>query len=482
MSTRSSFIRAALLTSAFALAGVVVLGCADEEAAGDMLGPVATLAPINPGDLHADSSTAVDTANVAPAYADELVGAVVNEDGSITKGGIDIGNLVASGPVGPIGTTGGDGDGHGSGGPGSGSGGGRVPDKGAPISNPAGPALEIWCMVRIVYGLDTGRIYSATILYCWDDSTGGSGGGGGGNNNNNQNQEITFTLSCDNSVTRGREGSCSVAAVNAEGAEVDISPFTISWSSSSGTKTSGKGKSTWEGYAVDDVTVTVEVGGFSDSKDISVNARFNWGPSAVRASRQFSRISTLGLYDLPLSPNYVPAPREGTGPWKKRWYMKDAPTPNTALYVHDDYSTGGKRHSGASSTCPASSSLPSSSNTYTVNQKCNTLLPWGQFHDDIVLHERDHEDGINDCLTSSTASTTVMNDIEAITGPNLGVVRSNVQGKWNVFYRTSLQSSGRWARPFASGSGTSFWNRGGGWRLSYPGILGHPGSAATNGC
>ena len=75
-----------------------------------------------------------------------------------------------------------------------------------------------------------------------------------------------------------------------------------------------------------------------------------------------------------------------------------------------------------------------------------------------------------------------MSDIEAITGPNLGVVRSNVQGKWNVFYRTSLQSSGLWARPFRRNSGVSFWNHSGGWGLNYPGIQGHPGSAATNGC
>jgi hypothetical protein len=422
----------------------------------------------------------VDTAYVAPGHVEALVGAVVNDDGSITKGGIDIGNLAAPGPVGPTGTTGVPGSGGGSGGPGSGPGGGAVPDKGALISNPTGPQFEVWCMVRIVYGLDTGVIYSATILYCWDDGSGGSGGGGGGNNNNN-NQEITFTLSCDNSVTRGREGSCSVAAADEDGEEVDISPFTFSWSSSSGAKTSGAGKTSWEGYAVDDITVTVEVGTFSDSKDISVNARFNWGPSAVRASRQFSRIGTLGLYDLPQSPSYVPLPREGTGPWKKRWYMKSAPVPKTALYVHDDYSTRGKRHSGANSTCPASSSLSSSASTHSVNRKCNTLTPWGQFHDDIVLHERDHENGINDCLTSSTASSTVARRMEAITGPNLGIVRSRAQNLWNGFYNT-LQSSGGWARPFASGSGTSFWNHRGGWRLSYPGILGHPGSAATNGC
>ncbi len=480
MDVRPSTIRAVLLTGALLLVGSMTLGCADKEAR-TLLEPITDITPRVPSDLLADS-TAVDTANVAPAYADELVGAVVNEDGSITKGGIDLGAIVAPGPIGPTGTTGATGSGGGSDESGSGSGGGAVPDKGAPIFNPAGPALEVWCMVRIVYGLDTGLIYSATILYCWDDGTGGSGGGGGGNNNNNQNQRITFTLTCDNSVTRGRRGGCSVAAVNAKGADVDISPFTISWSSSSGAKTSGKGKSTWDGYAVDDVTVTVKVGGFSDSEDISVNARFNWGPSAVRAPRQFSRISTLGLYDLPQSPSYVPSPREGTGPWKKRWYMRDAPAPSTALYVHDDYSTGGNGHSGANGTCPASSSLPSSSNTYTVNRRCNTLPPWGQFHDDIVLHERDHEDGINDCLTSSTASSRAMGRIEEITGPNLGVVRSRAQNMWNGFYRTSLQSSGRWARPFRRGSGVSFWNHSGGWGLNYPGIQGHPGSAATNGC
>ena len=58
-------------------------------------------------------------------------------------------------------------------------------------------------MVRIWYIPSTGLVIDVEILYCWDDGTGGSGGGGGGNNNN---QRITFTLSCDNSVTRGREG------------------------------------------------------------------------------------------------------------------------------------------------------------------------------------------------------------------------------------------------------------------------------------
>ncbi len=441
MDTRSSFVRAVLLTGVLALVGSITLGCADEEAP-TLLEPAPALTPVTLNDLVADSATAVDTAYVTQGSVENLVGAVVNEDGSITKGDIDIGSIFPPGPVGPTGTTGVPGTGSG--------GGGAFPDKAAPIFNPTGPQFEIWCMVRIWYIESTGEVLDAEILYCWDDGTGGGGSGGGGNNNSNQ--EITFTLSCDNSVTRGREGSCSVAAVNAEGAEVDISPFTISWSSSSGAKTSGKGKSTWEGYAVDDVTVTVDVGGFSGSKDISVKARFNWGPSAVRASRQFSRISTFGLYDLPPSPNYVPSPREGTGPWKKRWYMKDAPVPKTALYVHDDYSTGGKRHSGSNSTCSASSSLPSSSNAYRVNQQCNTLPPWGQFHDDIVLHERDHEDGINDCLTSSTASRKAMGDIEAITGSNLGVVRSAVQLEWNRFYNMSLQSSGLWARRFASGS------------------------------
>ena len=79
MDRRSSFTRAALLACAFPLGGVVVLGCADEEAAGDLLGPVATRTPVSPGDLHADSSTVVDTAYVSPGHVEELVGAVVND-------------------------------------------------------------------------------------------------------------------------------------------------------------------------------------------------------------------------------------------------------------------------------------------------------------------------------------------------------------------------------------------------------------------
>lgn len=191
-----------------------------------MLEPITDITPRVPSDLLADS-TAVDTANVAPRYANELLGAVVNEDGSITKGGIDIGAIFAPGPIGPTGTTGVPGSGGDSDGSGSESGGGAVPDKGAPIFNPAGPALEVWCMVRIVYGLDTGLIYSATILYCWDDGTGGSGGGGGGNNNNNQNQQqVTFSLSCDPSVARGRYAACSVDASTEDGEiDTDLRPM-----------------------------------------------------------------------------------------------------------------------------------------------------------------------------------------------------------------------------------------------------------------
>ena len=66
---------------------VSALGCSDSEIRqpGEILGPVPATTPIGPGNLHADSSTTVDTAYVAPGHVDELVGAVVNDDGSITK-------------------------------------------------------------------------------------------------------------------------------------------------------------------------------------------------------------------------------------------------------------------------------------------------------------------------------------------------------------------------------------------------------------
>ena len=453
MSTRPSIIRAALLACAFALASGVVLGCADEEAAGDLLGPVADLMPISPGGLHSDSSTAVDTANVAPRYADQLMGAVVNEDGSITKGGIDLGAIVAPGPIGPTGTTGATGSGGGSDGSGSGSGGGAVPDKGAPIFNPVGPALEVWCMVRITYVVQTGEILDAEILYCWDDGSGGGSGGGGNNNNNNQ-QQVTFSLSCDPSVTRGRYAGCRVDASTEDG-EIDTDQFSFSWSSSLGASASGIGKDEWGGSSVEDVTVTVSVGGYSASKDINVRPRSNWGTNTLNERpryrpRSFFRSGILGNYILHAGIPRVPSPVEGSGPWDDVYRMPDnAPQVSAEMNVSSDYSSSGRMYSGARATCPpASNSLQGSASYWTVNGKCGTLNVLTAFRNSIIRHEEEHEDGYNRCIRSPRARR-VMAQMEAETGTR-DAVASAARNAWNDLYRNYIHGAVGTGNAFSS--------------------------------
>jgi len=456
--TRSS------LALAFTLVFVTALGCSDETQEPTLLSPSSTLTTI---DIQSDSTLVMDTATVSQGSTESLVGATVNDDGSITRDSTIIGQLGGSGPVGPTGTTG----------TGGGSGGGAGPggDKASmvlPGTLPTTPQADSWCMVRIWYDLDTGEIVDAEILYCWDDGDGGSGGGG--NNNNNNGQQVTFSLSCDITVTRGRTGSCSVSATNEDG-EVDTEAFDFSSSSSSGATASGIGMDTWDGTAVEDVTVTVSVGEFTESKDISVNKRFNWRFNSVRASWVYdATLTTLGLYHLPSSPSRVPSASQGNGPWKGRYYMRDAPSPDTEIRVNDDYSSSGPRYTGARSTCsPNSNSLPSSASYHRVNTACQTIKNMTSFRNDILTHERDHESGINDCLTSSTAGRAAASRIEAVTGTSAGAVTSAAQSEWSSFYNGSLKSSGYRARAFTSGP-AFHWNSSG-WNNSYPGILSHPG-------
>jgi len=469
MSTRPSIIRAALLACAFALAVGVVLGCSDEEESGDLLGPAATLTPISPGDLPADLSTTMDTAYVAPVAADDLVGAVVNEDGSITKGDAYIGSVTALGSVGSTSTTrvsGTDGE---SDPPGNASGSrSAVMDEGAP-SNPNGPQFDVWCMVRIWYYTDTGEILRVEILFCWDDEN-----GGGGNNNNNQ-EQVTFSLSCDASVTRGRYGGCRVDASTDEG-EIDTEHFSFSWSSSLGASASGTGMDEWRGSAVEDVTVTVSVNGYSASEDITVRARSNWRFQAVRAGWIYNpSLSALGQYDLPSTPSRVSSATEGGGPWEDRYYMDRAPSPNTEIWINVDYSTYGPRYPGAQGTCPPrSNSLTAAANYYRVNDACQTLPAMTSFRRDIISHEREHEDGINDCLTRSPKGRAAARRIEAVTGGSRGAVTSAAQALWDTFHNGPLQTSGFRASAYSGGSAFHF-NSAGSWHNGYPGIRGHPG-------
>ena len=447
---------------------VAALGCSDEAIHTGTLGPTepAAVAPIDHSMVLRDSTITMDTAYVAQGAEEHLVGATVNEDGSITKNGINLGSLTAPGPIGPTGTTGGGGDSDSS-----------LPagDKASPGTNPHGPLMDLWCMVRIWYYTDTGEILDVEILYCWDDGENGGGGGGGGNTNPVE-KEVTFALFCDSNVERGSYGKCLLSATDEDG-EVDISDLSISWSSDLGASDSGIGMDLWGGTATEDTEITVEIGDESESADITVRARFNYSFSSVYASWSFSRTRTgsaFAVYDLPPSPNNVPRASEGSGPWDDRYYMRNVPAPDVHIYVHDDYSASGQPYSGSAGLC--GSNLPANANYFSVNGACNTIPNWNGFKNAVLAHEREHENGINTCLTGSSAASSAAANIEKVVGSSSASVEGAAQREWDNFYLFSLNRSGYRAAGWARNSGPYFWHRyGGAWSRGYPSVRNETG-------
>lgn len=184
----------------------------------------------------------------------------------------------------------------------------------------------------------------------------------------------------------------------------------------------------------------------------------------------------VGFYYLPQStPSPIPSATEGGGPWKDRYYMDRAPSPNTEIWINVDYSTSGPPYSGARGTCPPlSDTLAAAANYYKVNDACQTLGAMDSFRGDIISHEREHEAGINHCLTSSAKGLAAAGQIEAITGDSEGDVTSAAQAIWDTFHNGPLQTSGFLASAYSGGSAFHY-NSNGSWHNGYPGIRGHPG-------
>ena len=460
MDTRSSAIRAVLLTGAFLLVGSITLGCAGEEER-TPLEPVTGLAPTAPNDLLADSSIVADTAYVTAGDAENLVGAVVNEDGSITKGGIDIGSIFPPGPVGPTGTTGVPGTGSGSG--------GAVPDKAVPTLNPNRPQLEVWCMVRVWYIPSTGEVIDADVLYCWDDGTGNGGTGSGGNNNNQNRQPVTFNLRCDASVTRGENGGCEVTATNEEGEEVSGSEFTFTWSSTSGATDSGKGMSQWYGDATSDVTVTLTVGQFSESRDIDVRLRTDWRTNEFDAVPSYSRAlpdHVFGDHRIDPSTPSIPSPKAGSGPWDGQYTAGRAPTVRNRIRIQANYTAAGPTHPNANSVC---STVSFNSNYYRVNDVCGSWDNAMAWHDKVLIHERDHEGEYNQCLRA----TSVMSQMEEVVESSPSAASRAMMDIWRPFYQNTLRAlSITYARAIGTGSDV-FWYYNSGWTNSSTRVRAH---------
>ncbi len=121
--------------------------------------------------------------------------------------------------------------------------------------------------------------------------------------------------------------------------------------------------------------------------------------------------------------------------------------------------------------------LGSSESYHTVNTSCQTLQYMGEFRNDLIEHEREHEKGHNECLRSSTTRA-VMKKIEKITG-NKGEVQTKANDAWQDYYVNKLYPAAEYASEYPNGN--AFWRYyGSTWLNSYPGIQGH--SSGKKGC
>lgn len=153
--------------------------------------------------------------------------------------------------------------------------------------------------------------------------------------------------------------------------------------------------------------------------------------------------------------------------------MEKVPAPKVHIYIHADYSASGQSYSGAAGLC--GSNLPANASYSSVNGACNTIPNWNGFKTAVLAHEREHENGINTCLSSSSASSAA-GRIEAIVGATAASVESDAQREWDHYYQFSLNLSGWQATGWARNSGPYFWHRyRGAWSLGYPSVVNETG-------
>ena len=448
-------VRTALIPVA-ATVVLTALGCSDPEpnTPDTILGPVLD----TPGHL------ATDTAKVARRLVKRLRGARVDGK-SIFRNGRLIGVLTNSrvrpGRRGNSGAGGGEGHKH-------------VPN---PLAPPVGPQLETWCMVRIWYDLDTGEILDVEILYCWDDGSGGGGGGGGTNppDPNDPTNEPAFILECDTGRERGSHVGCRVTVSDPHD-EYDMETMNFQWSSTAGGSDSGHGRAEWGGTPTRSATITVTVTNsegteeFRDSGTIDISPRTDWRPDALNAPVSYTAVLPLnarGYYEPPRSAPFVPAPTRGDGPWDGDFMAGLPPQIFTTLWIHSDYTTWGPDYAGAGSTCTEASHLTKGS-VFDVNSACSTWDAALTFGGVIETHERDHEDGLNACLSGHNGTAT-FEAMERTVGGDVSTVSNTMWNTWTTFW-LDFELAGQWARPaFAP---MRFWDHSSGiWVLSRPGIV-----------
>lgn len=313
---------------------------------------------------------------------------------------------------------------------------------------------------------------------CEEHDMGGGGGGdpgspadrGGRGGGGDRKSTVEFDLSCDQTITRGQSGGCSVSATQA-GKDV-TDQYDYQWSASSGATQSSS--SSWNGTAISGITVTVTVSSesWSDSKKISVTPRSGWSVAQFNAPLRYRAMATslFGFYEIPGEPPVLPAPVAGTGPWHGDYMTGNPPTVPATLWLNSFFTTGGRAYPDADDTCDSSSTnLRYSENYYAVNSYCGSLNTLLSFRAGIVRHERYHEAGLNACLSGSTGKR-AMAAMERITGSESSV-RAKWNAEWNMFYRQSLNASG-WAGSAVISQGF-VWSYAGKWQFGRLTAAGH---------
>ena len=329
--------------------------------------------------------------------------------------------------------------------------------------------------------LSTPGWIEVTCISYDEDGGGGDGGGGeeeeecpqgeycgvglGGDDDDDDDDDDGFSLDCrPERVTRGGSVTCKLSP-DSSGVKVNWSSSVAPDASHSGT---GEGAYQWTGRATNTTIITVTAGSWNSDKKIIVKARgndFKQLPE-LNADPEYAHLAspTLGDYSLLSGSDFQY--KDGTGPWAGRVMVASSATFSSRLRVSSDYSSPWPSswpmafYSGANKTCLASETQLKDKETMDrVNRICGTIGAMEAFVDEIIAHEREHEDGYNKCLRGSNVLGK-MSVIEGLTG-SYGDVSSQARRLWEEIKKL-LRGSGAWAAPRTSGK---HWYYRGGWLL-----------------
>ena len=166
----------------------------------------------------------------------------------------------------------------------------------------------------------------------------------------------------------------------------------------------------------------------------------------------------LGFYEI--DPDVSPSPivKTSSGPWAGNYMIDKVPALSSELHISKDYARNGPTYSTPDTTCYGSSVLRGIDQSYySLNRSCGTTGGMWATERAIEVHEREHESGYNECLSTARAIA----QIEALTGK--GSLSSAAASMWRTFYRQTLAKIDPRAGAFDGGTQTFWFRGGGGW-------------------